>query len=203
MPLYNPGGSATDATVSFSDITTNNSSTSKHGFLAKLDNNSAHFMDGTGAWSAPSASVWDATVTKSADESVTSSTTLQDDDELQFSVLGTKMYRFEAFIAYNEPAASGTPDFDCNFAVSTGSFTFLERANIYQGSTGAATLDSSKESGPTTTSGSAGTMRAVLILGWFVASADCTVKFQWAQHISSTNTVTVKAGSYIRYQKVA
>lgn len=43
-----------DATISISDITTNNSSTSKHGFLKKLDNNSAHFMDGTGAWSTPS-----------------------------------------------------------------------------------------------------------------------------------------------------
>lgn len=49
-------GSATDATVTFTDITTNNSSTSKHGFLKKLDNNSAHFMDGTGAWSSPSGS---------------------------------------------------------------------------------------------------------------------------------------------------
>lgn len=56
MPLYNPGGSATDATISFSDITTNNASTSKHGFLPKLDNNAAHFLDGTGAWSTPSGS---------------------------------------------------------------------------------------------------------------------------------------------------
>jgi len=44
----------TDAKLSTSDITTNNASTSKHGFLKKLDNNAAHFMDGTGAWSTPS-----------------------------------------------------------------------------------------------------------------------------------------------------
>lgn len=44
----------TDAMLSTSDITTNNASTSKHGFLKKLDNNAAHFMDGTGAWSTPS-----------------------------------------------------------------------------------------------------------------------------------------------------
>lgn len=42
----------TDADVSFSDITTNNASTSKHGFLKKLDNTASHYMDGTGAWSA-------------------------------------------------------------------------------------------------------------------------------------------------------
>ncbi len=43
----------TEANLSLTDITTNNASTSQHGFLKKLDNNSAHFMDGTGAWSTP------------------------------------------------------------------------------------------------------------------------------------------------------
>ncbi len=42
-----------DSDLSFSDITTNNSSTSTHGFLKKLDNSAAHFMNGTGAWSTP------------------------------------------------------------------------------------------------------------------------------------------------------
>lgn len=39
--------------LSLTDITTNNASTSKHGFLLKLDNNSAHFMNGQGAWATP------------------------------------------------------------------------------------------------------------------------------------------------------
>ena len=43
----------TDANVSFTDITTNNSSTSKHGFLKKLSNTATEYMDGTGAWSVP------------------------------------------------------------------------------------------------------------------------------------------------------
>jgi hypothetical protein len=48
------GGTAvTDATISVSDVTTNNASTSAHGWLKKLDGNAAHFMDGTGAWSTP------------------------------------------------------------------------------------------------------------------------------------------------------
>lgn len=42
--------------LNLSDNTTNNASTSKHGFLLKLDNNAAHYMDGTGAWSTPSGS---------------------------------------------------------------------------------------------------------------------------------------------------
>ena len=52
MPLYTSGG-GTDATLTFTDITTNNSSTTKHGFLKKLDNSVTNFMNGTGDWSAP------------------------------------------------------------------------------------------------------------------------------------------------------
>jgi len=43
----------TDAKLSTSDIATNDASTSKHGFLKKLDNTATHYMDGTGAWSTP------------------------------------------------------------------------------------------------------------------------------------------------------
>lgn len=46
----------TGAQLSMSDVTTNNASTSNHGFLLKLDNTATHFMDGTGAWSTPPAS---------------------------------------------------------------------------------------------------------------------------------------------------
>lgn len=56
MPLYNPATTVTDATLSISDITTNNASTSAHGFLKKLDNISTNFMNGVGNWAAPGVS---------------------------------------------------------------------------------------------------------------------------------------------------
>lgn len=43
----------TDANLSTSDVTTNNSSTAKHGFLKKLSNVVTEYMDGTGNWSTP------------------------------------------------------------------------------------------------------------------------------------------------------
>lgn len=46
-------GDQTDATLPFSDITTNNSSKVKHGFLKKLSNSAITYMDGTGLWSIP------------------------------------------------------------------------------------------------------------------------------------------------------
>ncbi len=42
-----------DASISVTDVTTNNATTSAHGFLKKLDNSAAHFMDGQGNWSTP------------------------------------------------------------------------------------------------------------------------------------------------------
>lgn len=43
----------TDATLPTSDITTNDVSTSKHGFTPKLPNDATKFLDGTGAYSVP------------------------------------------------------------------------------------------------------------------------------------------------------
>lgn len=48
------GPAATDATLTFTDIATNNSSTTKHGFLLKLNNSATQFMNGQGAWVTPS-----------------------------------------------------------------------------------------------------------------------------------------------------
>ena len=40
----------TDTNLTLTDITTGNSSTTKHGFLPKLPNLDHQFLDGTGAW---------------------------------------------------------------------------------------------------------------------------------------------------------
>lgn len=42
-----------ESELSFTDITTNDASTTKHGFLKKLSNVATQYMDGTGAWSTP------------------------------------------------------------------------------------------------------------------------------------------------------
>jgi len=63
--LLNPAitvSTVTDATISTSDITTNNASTAKHGWLKKLSNVATEYMDGTGAWSVPPVTT-DATMT--------------------------------------------------------------------------------------------------------------------------------------------
>lgn len=46
-------GAPAESAVTFTDITTNNASTTKHGYLKKLSNVSTEYMSGTGAWSTP------------------------------------------------------------------------------------------------------------------------------------------------------
>jgi hypothetical protein len=49
-PAYSP---VVEADITTADNTTDNVSTSKHGFAPKGDNNAAHYLDGTGAYSTP------------------------------------------------------------------------------------------------------------------------------------------------------
>ena len=49
--------SVVELDLGLTDLTTANSATTQHGFLKKLDNNAAHYMDGTGAWSTPAGGV--------------------------------------------------------------------------------------------------------------------------------------------------
>src|SRR3990167_9245554 len=53
--VYYLGTAITESEMSFSNITTLNANTTQHGFMPYLNNNASTFMDGTGAWTAPSA----------------------------------------------------------------------------------------------------------------------------------------------------
>lgn len=50
------GAGIAENALSLSDVATANASTSQHGFLPKLDNNSTHFLNGQGQWAMPAAS---------------------------------------------------------------------------------------------------------------------------------------------------
>jgi hypothetical protein len=46
-------GTVAESQLNFTDITTADASTSKHGLLLKLDNNATHYLDGQGGWTVP------------------------------------------------------------------------------------------------------------------------------------------------------
>jgi len=53
VPSFVFTGSITEAQISLSDVTTDDATTGRHGFLKKLSGNSGEYMDGSGNWSVP------------------------------------------------------------------------------------------------------------------------------------------------------
>lgn len=51
------GGGIVETDLAFTDITTANASTSKHGLLPKLDNSAVHYLNGQGGWTTPAAGI--------------------------------------------------------------------------------------------------------------------------------------------------
>jgi hypothetical protein len=69
--LANAGGGGSDATLTFTDITTNNVSITKHGFVAKLPNDSSRYLNGIGAYSVPAVSLHAATHAAGGSDQIT------------------------------------------------------------------------------------------------------------------------------------
>jgi len=144
---------------------------------------------------------WDASVTKAADESTNTDTTLSDDTHLQFSVNINTFYEFDCALIC---VGGVTGDIKIAFAISTGTLT-----GSYAGS-GISTGDAPAVGGGaalTTSSswglaGSTTNPRLVLVRGSLYNTAAATFKLQWAQAVSDGTNTTVKQGSRLSYRLV-
>jgi hypothetical protein len=143
---------------------------------------------------------WTATIVKSADESVASSTTLQNDDELFFTAVSGSSYLVELIVIYGSPAGAGGPDIKFGagedattrgildaLLLTTADATFLGVVNANNGSIGSA--------------GTAATDRGLILRGTYLGNGG-TFRFVWAQNTSSANATIVRAGSILRYKKL-
>lgn len=149
-------------------------------------------------------------VRKTADESVTSSTTLQSDNELVLAVSASATYFFRAWImATDATDANG----DIKFA-----FTFPAGATCHFSGKGPHSLLASGAFGDgeyiarnTATSGSTvatyGLTTSVIgieITGLLIVSGTAgNLQLQWAQNSSDANATTVQAGSFMTLERIA
>lgn len=149
-------------------------------------------------------------VIKSADESVTSSTTLQDDNELLISLAAGKTYCIEAFIL-----ASGAAAGDIKIAwARTGTLNhtgarFCEgpganTTDVTAAAAAATTVGVTRANGGNalTTANSYGVDGAAVsaIREQFViqSAVTGTLTLQWAQNASSGTATLVRAGSWLK-----
>ena len=136
-------------------------------------------------------------VIKSADESVNSSTTLQDDDDLQITLAANSDYEIEYMIFVQ--SASTTPDFK---------FQFTEPDGVYRG-VGVTSAVTSVQIFDESTAATAFSLDANAIefmKGTIVietAGAGGVFKLEWAQDTSDATATTVKKGSSLKAVKLA
>jgi hypothetical protein len=141
---------------------------------------------------------------KTATESVTSSTTLQDDDELTVTVEASTLYRFEMVLLYD-----GNQSGDLRFAFVAPSGTVQGAVHrLVTGATLAAASELSMGGGDLTTAVAAGTLgtgTTTALYAFGIAAIGVTggsLKLQWAQNTSSASATRVLANSYLLTQRV-
>lgn len=157
---------------------------------------------GTGlTWTTPSAGATIKSVRKSSDQTVTSSTTLVNDNQLKFAAAANETYIFEAWL-YTY-AADGTPDIKVTFTSPASSTLFWSSSQVIFLANGSTTLT---VVAPSATVGDFfvdSNLRVVQLFGTVANGANAgDIQLQWAQNTSSANGTTVRAGSYIYGIKV-
>ena len=135
-------------------------------------------------------------VRKSADQTVTSSTTLVNDSQLKFAVGASETYIFQAWL-YTY-AADGTPDIKVTFTGPAGSTVFWSSSQVIFNAGGATTLTVVSPGATTADLFVDANLRAIQLYGTILNSTTAgDVQLQWAQNTSSANGTSVKAGSSI------
>ena len=146
-------------------------------------------------------------VRKTADESVTSSAVLQNDDHLSYTIGATGTYAVDVYLI-GTSAANAAGDLNVAFTFPTGTFYLTSSgldASLASGSSGTVqTLGGSITSGTAFASyGLSTTQTSILLHGTFVATATGTLQLQWCQAVSNANASTLKAGSSMLVKQVA
>lgn len=139
---------------------------------------------------------------KSADETVTTSTTLQNDDELFVAVNANGIYEFRLFLDYN---SSTTADIKIGWTLPSGATMTYVQNGLDASST---TNLGAQNLGPLTQAsnpvfGGTGGDTVAIPLGMLVVGANAgTMQLQWAQSTSSGSTI-VRAGSHLIVRQLA
>jgi hypothetical protein len=144
------------------------------------------------------------TVIKSADESVTSSTTLQNDDHLVASLAANATYIVDGFLMiFGSSASAG--DLKLDFTIPSGATMKYTSFGVVASSPAVqyeATVNANTTARVVGTNGSADmgcNIRAYIT----VSSTSGNVQLRWAQNSSNGTATGLRAGSHLRFTRIA
>lgn len=140
-------------------------------------------------------------VYKTADEPVTSSAALQNDDELFVAVAANAEYKFTCWVEYIG-AAGGDIKWAWSFPTGT-----TMRYNCLHNEGGTITLNNSHTIYAETDTGAAACTTSVLVALHMTGrvstgSSSGTLQFRWAQNTSNASATHVRNPSYIELQRL-
>lgn len=150
-------------------------------------------------------------VRKTADESLTSNTTLQNDDALVLAVAANATYTFRVWILAVD-ATDATGDIKFGFTFPTGATCHFSGKGPHTGmAAGGAFGDGEYIGRNTATSGTtvvtyglSTSIVGVEITGLLIVGGTAgNLQLQWAQNASDANATTVQAGSFMTLERVA
>jgi hypothetical protein len=172
----------------------------KHGWPA-FGTGSSDIAQGNHTHGAGGGGTWDTVVVKAADESVASSTALQNDDELLFAATNAAVYQFEAWLIVDGQGAGGTASFKFSFGEDNTFRGYLMRVAGNSG-TGVAevTPGSVQQNQPLSARTQNGNLAVYVVGSW--VSAGGTFRLQWAQQVSNGTAVIVRAGSTLKIKRL-
>lgn len=149
-------------------------------------------------------------VQKTADESVTSSTVLQNDDHLLYTIGAAGTYVVDCYLI-GTSAANAAGDLAVAFTFPTASATYytgfgpdigLASGHVQTGEWIAANTGITSGS-LITAYGLSTSQLGIWLHVVFTFTATGTLRFQWAQNVSSGSASTLKAGSHMTVKQVA
>lgn len=143
-------------------------------------------------------------VRKSADEQVTSNTTVQDDDHLVIALEANSVYAIDSFLMFDSDA---TADIKFTFAGPSGSTIAFTSDGISAGNSnniGSIKMDVNTAGVEAVLGGFIGTKTCIRPAGVIVTAGTAgNIVFRWAQNATSGTPTTIYANSWLRAQKIA
>jgi hypothetical protein len=140
-------------------------------------------------------------VRKTADESLASNTTLQDDDHLKWTnVAANAIYLLEMAVFYEADAG----DFKYGFTFPTGLTMKFGHSGVYDIASAFGNIANQTQAAPVFIGGIGAAIGLTLPLSGIVLAGGSsgTLQFQWAQNTSSGNATTVLTGSWGRLTRI-
>lgn len=169
--------------------------------IANLYNNGGGIPYEASSSTASSTTATGSTVRKSADESVTASTALQDDNDLSVTLAPSTEYTIDAFIVAT--TTSKKPDLKLSFTAPAGS-EILVGYLAYTGMSpaGGGILESSGTASDKILLSPAESTVIHVVGTIKTGSNDGQLTLQWAQNASDSAGVTVRKGSYLKAEQI-